>query len=384
MTYSNCREELILTEGAKTRFIIKGLKKIKGIIKKPKTKIFPIGSTKASGRLSDVDPDLIAQFPGVNYRKLMYPDYKANRNPKLAKAIKYVKGKLERENNTITSPYSTYIPDTKSNVLSPIPPKLSKDIKANLSKGTKLTDDQKKKNFADYVKSLTKKVKDKNKVKKNLKTYEGGDKYYPPEIGESAIAIKAGSKLLPKLMVAAGLAGTIMQASKKGDDIRIRSGKFGTDLRGRARITSRKDESKTADIAREKGLDLTDPRQRRKAYSLANKRNKTNKTNKKVNPKTGDVVKPRYDTKLKGIRVDAKKGEAEASEKLVDKINNPTYLEKIRRIVRKEEVMAAPTNSTGPAVPGTGDDSSTVVVKKKKKTYAYGGKGSRKMWMNNK
>ena len=50
---------------------------------------------------------------------------------------------------------------------------------------------------------------------------------------------------------------------------------------------------------------------------------------------------------------------------------------------RKEEVMAAPTNSTGSAVPGTGDDSSTVVVKKKKR-YIYGGTGSRKMWMNNK
>ena len=128
MTYSDWREELILTEGAKTRFIIKGLKKIKGIIKKPKRNIFPIGSTKSSGRLPDIDPDLIAQFPGVNYRKLMYPDYKANRNPKLAKAIKYVKGKLERAKNPITSPYSTYIPDPKSNVRSPIPPKLSKDV----------------------------------------------------------------------------------------------------------------------------------------------------------------------------------------------------------------------------------------------------------------
>ena len=383
MTYSDWREELILTEGAKTRFILKGIKKIKGIIKKPKRNIFPIGSTKASGRLPDVDPDLFLQFPGVNYRKLIDPNYKANRNPKLAKAIKIFKDKLERAKMPSTSPYSTY-EAPKVIFKSPVPPKLSQQIKSNLSKGTKLTDDQKKKNFADHVKSLTKKVKDKNKVKKNLKTYEGDDKYYPPEIGESAIAMKAGSKLIPALITGIGAAGTIMQASKKGDDIRIRSGKFGTDLRGRARITSRKDESKTADIAREKGLDLTDPRQRRKAYSLANKRNKTNKTNKKVNPKTGDVVKPRYDTKLKGIRVDAKKGEAEASEKLVDKINNPTYLEKIRRIVRKEEVMAAPTNSTGPAVPGTGDDSSTVVVKKKKKTYAYGGKGSRKMWMNNK
>ena len=53
-----------------------------------------------------------------------------------------------------------------------------------------------------------------------------------------------------------------------------------------------------------------------------------------------------------------------------------------------EEMMAAPTNSTGPAVPGTGDDSSTVVVKKKKppmlkrKNYAKGGRNSRKPWLD--
>ena len=196
MTYCDWREELILTEGAKTRFIIKGLKKLKGIIKKPKRNIFPIGSTKASGRLPDIDPDLIAQFPGVNYRKLMYPDYKANRNPKLAKAIKYVKGKLERAKNPKFkggSPYSTDLPPAIPNIGTPVPPKLSQQIKSNLSKGTKLTDKQKDKNFADYVKSLTKKVKDKNKVKKNLKTYEGDNKYYPPEIGEEVMAAPTNS-----------------------------------------------------------------------------------------------------------------------------------------------------------------------------------------------
>ena len=49
-----------------------------------------------------------------------------------------------------------------------------------------------------------------------------------------------------------------------------------------------------------------------------------------------------------------------------------------------EEVMAAPTNNIGGGqIAGTveaGDDP----PKKKKKTYAYGGRGSRKMWMNNK
>ena len=49
-----------------------------------------------------------------------------------------------------------------------------------------------------------------------------------------------------------------------------------------------------------------------------------------------------------------------------------------------EEAMATPTNSVGGGqIAGTveaGDDP----PKKKKKTYAYGGRGSRKMWMNNK
>ena len=51
-----------------------------------------------------------------------------------------------------------------------------------------------------------------------------------------------------------------------------------------------------------------------------------------------------------------------------------------------EDMMAAPTNSVGGGqIAGTveaGDDPPK--KKKKKKTYAYGGRGSRKMWMNNK
>ena len=181
MIYSDWREELILTEGAKTRFIIKGLKKIKGLIKKPKI-------TKASGVLN-VDPELIKQFPGVNIKKLAYPDYKANKNPKLAKAIKIFKDKLERAKMPSSSPYSTYVAP-KVEIRSPIPPKVSQQIKSNLNKVTKLTDDQKEKNYSDYLKSLKKRVKDK---KKNLKTYEGDDKYYPPEIGEEVMAAPTNS-----------------------------------------------------------------------------------------------------------------------------------------------------------------------------------------------
>ena len=45
--------------------------------------------------------------------------------------------------------------------------------------------------------------------------------------------------------------------------------------------------------------------------------------------------------------------------------------------------MAAPTNNASSgAIAGLPPDEPP--VKKKKKTYAYGGRGSRKMWMNNK
>ena len=56
-----------------------------------------------------------------------------------------------------------------------------------------------------------------------------------------------------------------------------------------------------------------------------------------------------------------------------------------KKNLRKEEVMAAPTNSVGGGqIAGTIEAGDNPPVKKKKKTYAYGGRGSRKMWMNNK
>ena len=139
---------------------------------------------------------------------------------------------------------------------------------------------------------------------------------------------------------------------------------------------------KTVEVAKDLGLDLTDPRQRRKAQSRAIARGlkKQNKTNKKINPETGDIIKPRYNTKLKGIQIHPKKGEAEATEKLIDKINNPNYLEKVRRNVRKEEVAIA-NNASGDNIAGLPPDDPPV---RRKKRYIYGGTGSRKMWMNNK
>ena len=241
--------------------------------------------------------------------------------------------------------------------------------------------------------------------------------------GVAALALKGGSKLIPALMTGIGAAGTIMQI--KNPKRSVYTGTRKSQKKERIPTQANK---KTVEVAKDLGLDLTDPRQRRKAQSRAIARGlkKQNKTNKKINPDTGDIIKPRYNTKLKGIQIHPKKGEAEATEKLIDKINNPSYLEKVRRNVRKEEIdfvqyikdrfkekglsgfvrpkkvekkkktigdllknintneemVAAPTNNASSgAIAGLPPDQPPI---KKKKRYIYGGTGSRKMWMNNK
>ena len=60
----------------------------------------------------------------------------------------------------------------------------------------------------------------------------------------------------------------------------------------------------------------------------------------------------------------------------IDKIIN------IVRNLREEAVMAAPTNSVGSGkIAGTKEAGDDPPVRKKKKKYIYGGRGSRKMWM---
>ena len=149
---------------------------------------------------------------------------------------------------------------------------------------------------------------------------------------EAAFAIPAATGLISKFALPAAAAiiggvGTYMQAKKK----------YGG-----------KGDEKMKEIARQQGLDLTDPRQRMKAMSRS--------------------------------RTKAMKG----------KVNNPEGVYK--RIEKKkddipEEAMA-PTNNVGDGkIAGTveaGDDPPVKKKKKKKgkgKTYAYGGRGSRKPWM---
>ena len=151
------------------------------------------------------------------------------------------------------------------------------------------------------------------------------------EFQEAAFAIPAAagvvSKVLPAAVATYGAYKTIKDT-------------LPTFMQIKKRVP--KDKSKIADIAREMGLDLTDPKQRMKASSLVRRNQMKNKQ------------------------------------------NNPDGTKNIR----KEEVAIANNASSG-AIAGLPPDDPPVKKNKrgsgmknrKKKKYAYGGKGSRKMWM---
>ena len=57
------------------------------------------------------------------------------------------------------------------------------------------------------------------------------------------------------------------------------------------------------------------------------------------------------------------------------------FINKIRTL-REQAVTGAPTNSVGSGkIAGTVEAGDDPPVRKKKKKYIYGGRGSRKMWM---
>ena len=92
----------------------------------------------------------------------------------------------------------------------------------------------------------------------------------------------------------------------------------------------------------------------------------------------------------------ARRGEADKQNKLIDKYEKKfksqqekNFRKNVTKGLKGGEVIqdefSAPTNSVGGGqIAGTVEAGDNPPVKKKKKTYAYGGRGSRKMWMNNK
>jgi len=78
------------------------------------------------------------------------------------------------------------------------------------------------------------------------------------------------------------------------------------------------------------------------------------------------------------------KSKPDPTEKFADSRMTPKQkVSSAIRDFRKEEVAIANSMSGG-GIAGSVEAGDEPPVKKKKKTYAYGGTGSRKMWMNNK
>ena len=147
------------------------------------------------------------------------------------------------------------------------------------------------------------------------------------EFQESVAALKGSSKLIPALMTGIGAAGTIMQARKK-----------------------------------------------RKIGSMEKRLHQ-----REMGDRSNDMIR-------------ARRGEADKQNKLIDKYERKQNEKNSRKNIIKgvkggeviQDEFSAPTNNVGGGqIAGTVEAGDNPPVKKKKR-YIYGGRGSRKMWMNNK
>ena len=189
----------------------------------------------------------------------------------------------------------------------------------------------------------------KNFPELSKKPVEKYNKYYRLPESVAALALKGGSKLIPALMTGIGAAGTIMQAKRKYRT-RLNPG-----VRNNKRVMS---------DAEKKIFDKS-------------QRDSDQKVNTDVTPRE----------KVKQKILDRRKKDRQERNKKPNRIQSDRR--RLLRGIAKGEVMLdqfTPTNNVGGGqIAGTveaGDDPPK--KKKKKKTYAYGGRGSRKMWMNNK
>ena len=198
------------------------------------------------------------------------------------------------------------------------------------------------------------------------------------EFQEAALAIPAAagvaSKVIPAAAATVGAIGTFLQAKKKGKDL-IKPKK------GEAKKTKKLIDKykKTAKIIRPKEGEIA--KQRELLSKIEKRITKPKKGEKKEASKTvKDSLKAR---KKEGETMYKLKQDAEIADKGPGDLlpaAKKTYLDKLLRNLRKEEVAIANNASSG-AIAGLPPDQPPM---RKKKRYIYGGTGSRKMWMNNK
>jgi len=215
--------------------------------------------------------------------------------------------------------------------------------------------------------------------------------------GVASLAIKGGSKLIPALMTGIGAAGTIMQSKKKDKDVNITPrglknlenavfrGKTGRKLDGEI-LKRREQKDKMKGVIKPKEGEIT---KQRELVSKAEKE--------VTKPKSGEKKKAKkvVDTfkkvrKIEGKTMMRNKEDMEILKKgpgdLVPKARK-TYLDKLLKNLRKEEVAIA-NSMGGGGIAGSVEAGDEPPVKKKKppmlrrKTYAKGGTKSRKPWLD--
>ena len=184
--------------------------------------------------------------------------------------------------------------------------------------------------------------------------------------GVASLAIKGGSKLIPALVTGIGAAGTIMQTKKSSPKGPFADTPSAEELR-KAKLT---------------GKITIKPKKGEKKEAL--KTLKDFKKARKIEGRTMMRIKQDADISNKGP------GDQVPGARR-DYLKN--LLKNLRKDVRKEEVAIANSMSGG-GIAGSAEAGDEPPVKKnkrgsgmknlKKKTYAYGGRGSCKMWMNNK
>ena len=221
--------------------------------------------------------------------------------------------------------------------------------------------------FADSYKTP------KEKVSSAISDYKKQKK-----VNEGAIAIPAVvggiSKAIPAIAAGVGAVGTYMQTRR------------GRPEGGEAKRYKKKNPNKKRKISRQqqKIIDLENKR----GENLNNPANKVQNKIRTTEPKDRvNIDSPR--TKSDDVLINPRPGEARKEFNLLTKylkkqrsVQGNTYLKK-----KGIEEEAIANSLGGGQIAGTveaGDDPPVKKKKKKKKKYIYGGRGSRKMWMNNK
>ena len=214
----------------------------------------------------------------------------------------------------------------------------------------------------------------KEKVTSAISDYKRKQK----KVNEGAsLAVKSGSKLIPALMTGIGAAGTILQAKRKRQLSRAEK-----------RLHDREMNVRDNDMIRARRGEADKQNKLIDKYEKKYKSQKEKNIRKNVMKglKGGEVIQDEIDFvqyvkdrfKKKGLSGFIRPRKIEKKKKtigdLLKNINTNT----------NEEMMAAPTNSVGGGqIAGTVEAGDNPPVKKKKR-YIYGGRGSRKMWMNDK